>query len=473
MDDIGIDIDNESTQNEILEVNGDGSQPPIAAVGDGFQPSNAIEATPAVEASLQHRHTKKTKPNANGPRKTAPACGKRYLCDPKSHGTTNLLAHSKICPKIPQILNGEHWHLRCCSRILNLIVRDGLKTNQLVISKIRTAVRFVRSSSQRLAKFKECVGFAGITCGKSLCLDVITRWKSTYLMLESAEPFQVAFDKLDFEDPSYLKYFGAGSCPPNFDDWDKARALMKFLKIFYDATKFFSTSTHVSIHDEFHHLFEIHNDLKLTIRDFDPVISAMGKEMILKYEKYWGIVMKDQNNQEDLDVSEKIDQLQAEIAKTHSENEAFVNVFGKQHGGFARSMGLGVTPSQLTTTCATKLTSSSEANEKIKQMQAEIDRLKDKASQVDILKEQVAFLMQKHNSKENQQRFGTVATTIATVVATVLKIVAKFSCNTKIVDVCESLASTSFGTGPSSAATPAVDPFAAGPSSQSRPFGRG
>jgi hypothetical protein len=65
-------------------------------------------------------------------------------------------------------------------------------------------------------------------------------------MLESAEPFQVAFDKLDFEDPSYLKYFGAGSCPPNFDDWDKARALMKFLKIFYDATKFFSTSTHVS-----------------------------------------------------------------------------------------------------------------------------------------------------------------------------------------------------------------------------------
>jgi hypothetical protein len=60
------------------------------------------------------------------------------------------------------------------------------------------------------------------------------------------------------------------------------------------------------IHDEFHHLFEIHNDLKLTIRDSDPVISAMGKEMILKYEKYWGIVMKYQNSQEDLDVSEKI-----------------------------------------------------------------------------------------------------------------------------------------------------------------------
>ncbi|XP_045826684.1 uncharacterized protein LOC123918645 isoform X2 [Trifolium pratense] len=102
------------------------------------------------------------------------------------------------------------------------------------------------------------------------------------------------------------------------------------------------------------------------------------------------------------EAKKKNDQLQAEIAKTHSENEAFVNVFGKEHGGFARSMGLEVTPSQLTITCSARLTSSSEDNEKMKKMQAEIDSLTEKASQVDILKEQVAFLMQMHNSKDNQ-----------------------------------------------------------------------
>ncbi|KAK2436386.1 hypothetical protein QL285_021384 [Trifolium repens] len=102
------------------------------------------------------------------------------------------------------------------------------------------------------------------------------------------------------------------------------------------------------------------------------------------------------------EAKKKNDQLQAEIAKTHLENEAFVGVFGKEHGGFARSMGLGVTPSQLTTTRSPTLTSSSEDKEKMKQMQAEIDSLKDKALQVDILKEQVAFLMQKHNSNGNQ-----------------------------------------------------------------------
>ncbi|CAJ2637136.1 unnamed protein product [Trifolium pratense] len=98
------------------------------------------------------------------------------------------------------------------------------------------------------------------------------------------------------------------------------------------------------------------------------------------------------------------DQLQAEIeiAKTHLENEAFLIVFGKEHGGFARNMRLGLTPSQLTTTRSAILTTSSEANEKMKEMQAEIDSVKDKASQFDILKEQVAFLLQMHNSKENQ-----------------------------------------------------------------------
>ncbi|MCI35230.1 hypothetical protein A2U01_0056451, partial [Trifolium medium] len=107
-------------------------------------------------------------------------------------------------------------------------------------------------------------------------------------MLEAAEKFQIAFDKLDIEDPSYLEYFGASSSPPNFDDWDKARAFMKFLKIFYDATNVFSASTHVTIHAAFHHLAKIHNEVKMAIMDSDPVMSAMGKDMKLKYDKYWG-----------------------------------------------------------------------------------------------------------------------------------------------------------------------------------------
>jgi hypothetical protein len=64
---------------------------------------------------------KRRKPNVGGPRRSSPSwdhfiklpnepeptaackhCHKRYLCDPKTHGTSNLLAHSKVCFKNPQ-----------------------------------------------------------------------------------------------------------------------------------------------------------------------------------------------------------------------------------------------------------------------------------------------------------------------------------------------------------------------------------
>ncbi|CAJ2673956.1 unnamed protein product [Trifolium pratense] len=741
MDDIDVDMDNESTQNEIVGVNGDGSQPPI-------------EDIPSVDpASLPPRQTKKRKPNANGPRKTSPAwesftklpetecpeataacnyCGKRYLCDPKSHGTTNMLVHSKICPKNPQILSndpsqtvltlghtlgaashrfnaeacktaiskfiildeqpfrvvegegfkqlirtlqpqytipsrytvsrdcfklyleekarlralfrsdcsrvalttdcwtsvqnlgylvltahyidnewnyvkkiinfsvvpnhrgdtigkqveeclkkwglrnvstitvdnassndvavgvlkrrinnmnglvldGEQLHFRCCSHILNLVVNDGLKTNELAISKIRTAVRFVRSSPQRLAKFKECVGFAGITCRKSLCLDVTTRWNSTYLMLESAEPFQVAFDKLDIEDPSYLEYFGAGSCPPNFDDWDKARAFMKFLKIFYDATKFFSTSTHVSIHAAFHHLFKINNELKLAIRDSDPVLSAMGKDMKLKYEKYWGNVL----NMNDLIYfgvildpcfkmrffeyilprmyNDQPELAEAVLTKVKTNLVKMFNWYASAHDHQNRSRPfssgssvLSMAGSSVSAEQLNVVRPQSGFKSYLKEMNSsvrktELEKYLD-APNVDEEGDFDVLLWWKQNcltyplvSVMARDVFATPVSTVASESAfsTGGRVIDSFrSClspemaealictqnwllpsikqfkdqisqedldaSEKIVrELCESLASTSVGAaGPS---TPAPDPFAAGPSSQSRPFGR-
>ncbi|XP_027186339.2 uncharacterized protein [Cicer arietinum] len=104
------------------------------------------------------------------------------------------------------------------------------------------------------------------------------------------------------------------------------------------------------------------------------------------------------------EAKEKYEQLQAEIGKTPSPNEAFVNVFGKEHPGYVRCMGLGITPSQITTSTShsVRSMSSSEANEKMEKMQAEIDRLKKRDSEVDMLKEQIAFLMQMQNSRDKQ-----------------------------------------------------------------------
>ncbi|KAK2654954.1 hypothetical protein Ddye_008006 [Dipteronia dyeriana] len=94
------------------------------------------------------------------------------------------------------IMNGDHMHLRCSAHILNLIVTEGLKDYHESISKIRNVVRYVRGSPGRLQKFKSCAEREKISLKKLLCLDVQTRCNSTYLILESAEMFQKAFERL-------------------------------------------------------------------------------------------------------------------------------------------------------------------------------------------------------------------------------------------------------------------------------------
>lgn len=185
------------------------------------------------------------------------------------------------------VLDGEFFHMRCCAHILNLVVNDGLRELNDSIASIRNAVRFVRSSPQRLAKFRECIEFANIPSNKLVPLDVPTRWNSTYIMLEAAEKFQVAFDKLEFEDSSYLDYFG-GAGPPTSEHWVNARFLVNFLKIFYDATKVFSSSLHVTIHTAFHQLAIVSSEIRKSSMDGNSDVRARGVEMKKKYDKYWG-----------------------------------------------------------------------------------------------------------------------------------------------------------------------------------------
>jgi hypothetical protein len=73
-----------------------------------------------------------------------------------------------------------------------------------------------------------------------LCLDVQTRWNSTFKMLEGAEKCQSAFDLLKQYDvnnvPSLTdeKNTKKGLGPPTYDDWDRIRTFLKFLKLFYN-----------------------------------------------------------------------------------------------------------------------------------------------------------------------------------------------------------------------------------------------
>ena len=83
------------------------------------------------------------------------------------------------------VLGNEFVHMRCCA----LIVTDGLKHHSKSIDRVHYAVRYVKASPNRLQTFKRCVEKVKIESKAILCLDVATRWNSTYKMLENAEKF--------------------------------------------------------------------------------------------------------------------------------------------------------------------------------------------------------------------------------------------------------------------------------------------
>ncbi|XP_075504395.1 zinc finger BED domain-containing protein RICESLEEPER 2-like [Primulina tabacum] len=103
------------------------------------------------------------------------------------------------------ILGGKYVHVRCIAHIINLVVQDDLKGNDdhVAISRVRGAVRYIRSSPARYKRFQECVQLEKIETNKLLTLDVPTRWNSTYLMLESAVCLKRAFDAYDEVDLAF------------------------------------------------------------------------------------------------------------------------------------------------------------------------------------------------------------------------------------------------------------------------------
>ncbi|XP_024018141.1 zinc finger BED domain-containing protein RICESLEEPER 2-like [Morus notabilis] len=178
------------------------------------------------------------------------------------NATSNDVAMDMLKRKVKDIpnflvLDGQMKHMRCVCHILNLIVNDGLTDLAYSIASIRNAVRYVRSSPQHLKKFKECMKEENINLTALLCLDVKTRWNSTYLMLETSFEFVPIFERL-LLDQNNCAYFDEVikdkkmEGPPNETDWDNAR---------------------------------------LEECD-DPMFNEMETMMNKKFDKYWGNVEK-------------------------------------------------------------------------------------------------------------------------------------------------------------------------------------
>lgn len=187
------------------------------------------------------------------------------------------------------IAEGEYLHLRCVAHIINLIVTEGLKEVDVSISRVRAAVKFVKSSPSRLVKFRKCAELAKVDSKAFLSLDVCTRWNSTYLMLANAIPYEKAFERYKDEDPYYKIDLESEKMPgiPVKSDWEKAKKMAEFLEHFYELTLRVSATKYVTSHTYFHEIADVLILLREWCNSSDNIRKEMGKRMLAKYHKYW------------------------------------------------------------------------------------------------------------------------------------------------------------------------------------------
>ncbi|CAL8157311.1 unnamed protein product [Prunus armeniaca] len=194
------------------------------------------------------------------------------------------------------LLDGKYLHLRCACHILNLIVKDGLKELLSSIEGIRNCVKHIHSFLSRLDSFRDHALEMRMDEMANVPMDVVTRWNSTYKMLDCAFKYKIVFNRMVTENVAFQAYFeeidrdGMKRVgPPSNEDWEKSISFVHFLKKFYDTTLKLSVTKTVTSNIIFHKLVSLQVEFELKMSDpRDPVLQQVASSMKKKFDNYWG-----------------------------------------------------------------------------------------------------------------------------------------------------------------------------------------
>nr|KAJ0226816.1 hypothetical protein LSAT_V11C100042980 [Lactuca sativa] len=109
---------------------------------------------------------------------------------------------------------------------------------------MQKAVKYIRNSTQRIQRFKECMKELNVEPKKFLCNDSPTQWNSTYELLKIAVELEKVFGMFEVKDLTYVR----DVLTPSKEDFNICKAMVGFLEKFKVKTNIVSTSTKPMAH---------------------------------------------------------------------------------------------------------------------------------------------------------------------------------------------------------------------------------
>ncbi|KAK1387618.1 Zinc finger BED domain-containing protein RICESLEEPER 2 [Heracleum sosnowskyi] len=146
--------------------------------------------------------------------------------------------------------------------------------------RIRDSVVYWTATPKREEKFEEAARQLHINFGKKLELDCVTRWNSTYNMLETAIAYKDVFPRLRQREHRY-------KCVPTEDDWVIGKEICEKLKIFSNVIELFSGTKYPTANIYFPKVCLIKMKITEWLCSQNVVIQSMASKMLPKFENFW------------------------------------------------------------------------------------------------------------------------------------------------------------------------------------------
>lgn len=179
------------------------------------------------------------------------------------------------------LLSGQLLIGNCFARVLSRLAQDALERVGDTVRKVRENVKYVKTSELREDKFLELKRQLQVPSSKTLSIDDLTRWDTTYHMLVAASELKEVFACLDTSDPDY-------QISPSPEEWNQIVALCSYLRYLFDAASVLTAPTYPTANVFFPELSKIQMDLmEAAMTSEDPFIHYLTRPLYENFDKYW------------------------------------------------------------------------------------------------------------------------------------------------------------------------------------------